>query len=274
MSASGFLLTSRAISGAEVVELISGAVLGTVYDTLVDLDDRKVDCLGILPASWYQGGTILAVTDILGYDEGVLLIEKATDLVSPRLKDVKPNKNLTGVKELTSRTVVDKAGHVYGRVLAVLFDSKGKICGLEVEKEVIERIINVDKIIAIGDKYIIVELTKESAGGEEEDKGKKVFEGETLDAQKAGALRVASSVNSISEELSEFSQLGKFKGRRLEFYLDKPSPVSFITEGGETIVSVGERLTPYVLNRLLSEGLLQELYTVFPEEENSSNFSS
>ncbi len=279
--------SSRQLFGSEVVELLSGAVLGTVFDTLIDLDKGEAKFLGILPASWYQGGTVLSVEDIIGFDEGVLLIEKAGNLTHLQSKDAKHKDRLMGVRDLVNRTVIDKSGAVYGKVLGVIFSRKGKITGLEVEKEILERTISVAKIVAIGEKYIIVDLEKEAGGGAEEDKSKEVERGGEMEAKgkKAKALKVAvphespsavvsarrsaSARGKAEMELSDLMGIGQVKGRRLENLVDKPSPVSFFNEHGEPIVSAGERLTPNVLNKLLGEGLLQELFTALPEHQNN-----
>lgn len=265
--------TSRTIEGCEVVEAVSGAVLGTVFDTLIDLEAGKLEYLGILPASWYQGGTVLPVEKVLGHDEGVLLIERASHLISLQSKESKPRKKLVGIRELRNRIVIDKSGLVYGRLLGVVFGDNGRIVGLEVEKDILERTVPVQKVIAIGEKYIIIDVAKEAHGigreGESEkkseEKGGEVGLSQSLTAEKV--VKVAKAHTGSRSDLSTISQASKFQRRSLEKIVNEFSPVSFVTDKGEEIVRKGERLTPMVLNRLLGEGLLHELLASFPEEE-------
>ncbi len=275
-------LSSRALTGAEVVELLSGAVLGTVFDTLIDADTFKVKYLGILPASWYQGGTVLAVDKVLGFDERVLLIEKASHLGSLQDKEQK-KQNLLGMRELNSRNVIDTSGILHGRILGLVFRKDGEITGIEVEKEVLEREIPIRRIVAVGERYVIVELA-EAKEGEEGVSGetKKADAGRDEGSEFTGAkpLRVATPASDSTPKkppraeapsdgrtsLSEVMPFSQVRGRKLENIIGKASPLTIMNERGETLVNMGDVLSPTVINKLLEEGLLGELFQALPDD--------
>jgi len=279
-------LSSRSLIGAEVIELVSGAVLGSVYDSLIDLDSFEVAYLGLIPAYWYQGGTVLPISHIRGFDENVVLIERASQLVSLQGKESsKDKKALVGVRHLQGRIVVSSSGDVIGGLLGISFDRSGKILGVEVEKEVLQKNLAITRIIAVGDKYIVVELVAEGEGakaGGEQESGRADKPTEADKAKQASKLKVASPTPAKGEasdpavrrvdlpgELSQFAGTSQLKARRLDNIVGKTSPTTIVNRLGEAIVHSGDILTLSVVNRLLNEGLLSELFHAFPNDQEA-----
>lgn len=252
--------STRQLEGAEVVELVSGKVVGSLMEAIINPAGR-VEYLGILPQVWHEGGMMLSPSDILGFDDGVVLIERASCTTSYRQAKLK--KSCFTTKELRQRVVIDRTGHVHGKPVAAIFDSSGRILEFEIDKDLVLHSLPVAKIIAVGPKYIVVELTREGAAeAQEPAPPEQVVEMPPERRQAKPESRVASSGDgeTLAAALNDESDLEVLRDRQLEFVLGKQSPITLQNPSGETVVEAGQVLTSPILNRLVEEGLLQQVF--------------
>ncbi|OPX22250.1 MAG: hypothetical protein B1H03_04895 [Planctomycetales bacterium 4484_113] len=252
--------STRELEGAEVIELVSGKVVGSLLEAIINPSGR-VEYLGILPQAWHKGGTVLSPRDILGFDDGVLLIERASRLTS--YQQAKLKKSFFSTKELKQRIVIDRTGHLHGKPVAAIFEANGLITELEVDKDLVLHTLPIASIIAVGPKYIVVDLAEEGeAEAAEPPSPKKVVEMPTEKQEAKPASRVAASRNGDDLEvaLSGDSEPRTGREEQLEFILGKHSPLTLETPSGDTVVKAGQVLTFPILNRLMEEGLLQQVF--------------
>jgi len=258
--------STRQLEGAEVVELVSGKVVGSLVEAIINPVGR-VEYLGILPETWHKGGNVLSPGDIIGFDDGVVLIERASTLTSYQQAKLKSNYFTT--KELRQRTVIDRSGHLHGRPVAAIFEANGRITELEVDKELVLDTLSIASIIAVGPKYIVVEL---AAGRETAAAGphspERVVELPSEKREDAPESRVAAEGNGedLVIALSEESQPASAREQQLEYVLGKKCPLTLRTASGETVVKAGQVLTSPLLNRLMEEGFLQQVFLAVASE--------
>jgi uncharacterized protein YrrD len=272
MQEHGKIYNTRDLLKAEVVDLQSGSVLGTVIEAILSTGKATVEFLGVLPAEWHKTGLLLRTDDIVGFDESVILISSAERLVNYAEKHIK--KDFVSCSELNRLTLIDQKGQVYGNPVGVIFNQAGRIIALEAEKDLVMQMVTLEGIAAVGERYAVVEVSTEA---ELEAEPKQVAE--RREAPEAAVLEDATaelldSAEDDSGNGEDTPPAGVYRERQIRYMLGKPSPVTLNGRTGMPVVTSGETISSAVINRLIEEGLLSQLFvalTVGREALSSSD---
>lgn len=258
MQEHGKIYNTRDLLKAEVVDLESGSVLGTVIEAILSTGEATVEFLGILPTEWHKTGLLLRTDDIVGFDESVILIPSAERLVSYTEKQIK--KDFVSCSELNRLTLIDQKGQVYGNPVGAIFNQSGRIIALEAEKDLVVQMVTLSGIVAVGPRYAVVNVSPETELEAEparlparEEAPKPVI----LEAV-AGEVVEAAEDDSGNGEDEPPSVL--YRERQIRYMLGKPSPVTLNGRLGAPVVTSGETISSAVINRLIEEGLLSQLF--------------
>jgi uncharacterized protein YrrD len=255
----GKTFNTRELLKADVVELATGSVVGRVVEAIVNTRLGIVEYLGVRPMQWYRPGVLLKISDILGFDESVLLI-RSESVFSPF--DAKQHaRNSITCSELYSLTLIDQVGHVLGNPVGAVFSPAGRILAIEAEKDLVVHIINLGRIIAVGDRFVVVDLMLRNEpppanGANNADS--------SVAAKDAGAsenkAQAAAEDDGANDNGGRDSLAAKYRERQMHFMLGKTSPLTLNGKNGSPIISLGETITGPVVNRLVDEGVLNEVF--------------
>jgi len=258
MQEHGKIYNTRDLLKAEVVDLESGSVLGTVIEAILSTRKATVEFLGVLPVEWHKTGLLLRTGDIVGFDESVILIPSAERLVSYTEKQIK--KDFVSYSELNRHTLIDQKGQVYGNPVGVIFNQSGRIIALEAEKDLVVQMVTLSGIVAVGPRYTVVNVgpeTRLEAKPAQPPAGKKTPDPVILQAA-AGEVVEEAKDDSGNGEDEPSSPL--YRERQIRYMLGKPSPVTLNGRSGTPVVTSGETISSAVINRLIEEGLLSQLF--------------
>lgn len=251
------LYNTRELLKADVVELATGSLVGTVAETIVNTAAGTVEYVGILPAQWYMPGLLLRAADIVGFDENILLIKSRDRLLD--YKESRIKKECATSSGISALTLIDQEGHVYGKPVGAVFDPTGRITALEAEKDLVVHVVELGRIVAVGDRFIVVSLHGESVAGTGDDGGKpKPVEAPRKQPAPGEGERVAATPRLELEDDSDLQT--KYRERQIEYLLGKRSPMALNARNGTPLVKVGETLTSKSVSLLIDEGLLDQVF--------------
>jgi len=262
---------TRDLLNAEVVELATGSVLGTVIEAILSVRKSSVEYLGVLPAEWYQPGLLLRTGDIMGFDESVLLVPGADRLLPYYDKQIK--KDFVPTSGLTRLILIDQQGQVYGRPVGAVFDRSGLIVAMEAEKDLVVQAVQLAEIVAVGDRYVVIRV-----GPRGETTGR--AQPRKATPERGVVSDVAPDIIPAPEDDSGNGENGPvslmYRERQIRYMLGKPAPLTLSGRSGQPVITSGETITSAVVNRLIEEGLLNQVFIALtvdrgqlPPEEGS-----
>jgi uncharacterized protein YrrD len=255
----GKTYNTRELLKADVVELATGSVVGQVVEAIVNARLGVVEYLGVRPVQWHRPGVLLKTGDILGFDESVLLIrsESAFSPFDPKQHE----RNAITCSELYALTLIDHEGHVLGNPVGIIFSATGRILAIEAEKDLVVHVINLGRILAVGDRFVVVDmmLRKEPRGGEDNGSPAGTPAVHEADANAHLSHAPADDVNP-NDNGGHDSLAAKYRERQVQFMLGKISPLTLNDKNGSPVISLGETITGPVVNRLVEEGVLNEVF--------------
>lgn len=258
MQEHGKIYNTRDLLKAEVVDLESGSVLGTVIEAILSTGKASVEFLGVLPAEWHKTGLLLRTGDIVGFDESVILISSAERLVGYAEKHIK--KDFVSCSELKRLTLIDQNGQVYGNPVGVIFNQSGRIIALEAEKDLVMQMVTLESIVAVGTRYAVAKVSAEAeleAEPVQSSERREVSETTLMEDATAEVLDAAEDDSGNGEDTAS---TGIYRERQIRYMLGKPSPVTLNGRAGTPVVTSGETISSAVINRLIEEGLLSQLF--------------
>jgi len=259
MQEHGKIYNTRDLLKAEVVDLESGSVLGTVIEAILSTGEATVEFLGILPTEWHKTGLLLRTGDIVGFDESVILIPSAERLVHYTEKQIK--KDFVSCSELNGLTLIDQKGQVYGNPVGAIFNQSGRIIALEAEKDLVVLMVTLSGIVAVGPRYAVVNVSPEAeleAEPAQPPAREEAPEPVVLQDVAEEVMDAADEDDSGNGEDEPSSIL--YRERQIRYMLGKPSPVTLNSRLGAPVVTSGETISSAVINRLIEEGLLSQLF--------------
>ncbi len=274
MDEQGKTYNTRDLLRAEVVELASGSVLGSVVEAILSTRKAIVEYLGILPVEWFRPGLLLRTEDIVGFDESVILVPSAEHLITYNEKQIK--KDFLSCSELKRLTLIDQKGQVYGNPVGAVFNHFGRIIALEAEKDLVVQMIMLQDVIAVGSRYLVVHVSAEEnlrAAPEAKVSGKDSRAPRMVEGVPEERLVTAKEDDAGNGGDGQASVL--YRERQIRYMLGKPSPLSLNGRSGSPIVTAGETISSSIINRLIEEGLLNQIFIALtvergqiPEERN------
>jgi uncharacterized protein YrrD len=266
MEESAKLYNTRELLKADVVELATGSLVGTVAETIVNTAAGTVEYVGILPAQWYMPGLLLRAAEIIGFDENILLIKSRDRLLD--YKESRIKKDCAASSDISALTLIDQEGHVYGKPVGAVFDPTGRIIAFEAEKDLVVHVVELGRIVAVGDRFIVVSLRGAREAGTGEDGGTpKPAEAPKQRAVPDESERVAASPRLELEDDSDLQT--KYRERQFEYLLGKRSPMTLNGRGGTPLVKMGETLTSKAISVLIGEGLLDQVFMALTVDRGS-----
>lgn len=258
MQEHGKIYNTRDLLKAEVVDLESGSVLGTVIEAILSTGEATVEFLGILPTEWHKTGLLLRTGDIVGFDESVILIPSAERLVHYTEKQIK--KDFVSFGELNLLTLIDQKGQVYGNPVGAIFNQSGRIIALEAEKDLVVQMVTLSGIVAVGPRYAVVNLSPTTELEAEPAQPSAREETPEPVILEAVAGEVVEAVEDDSGNGEDVPSSVMYRERQIRFMLGKPSPLTLNGRSGTPVVTSGETISSAVINRLIEEGLLSQLF--------------
>lgn len=250
---------TRELLNADVVELTSGSVVGKVAEAIINTRTGTIEFLGIRPAQWHEPGLLLNTADILGFDETVLLIRDFALLVP--MDEGKQEAHYETCSDLYRLTLIDVEGHVLGRPVGCVFNASGHIVALEAEKDLVVHFVSLGRIIAVGNRFVVADLKQQP--GHSERAG--------LPTEHSAALKREGRAGEISVRLTKEEDAGddngrhgsigaKYRERQVQLMLGKVSPIALNGKSGQPVISLGETITGRIINRLIDEDLLNDVF--------------
>jgi len=267
MEESGKLYNTRELLEADVVELATGSLVGTVAETIVNVAAGTVEFVGILPVQWYRPGLLLRSADIVGYDENTLLIKSRDRLLD--YKESRIKKDCAASSVISTLTLIDQEGHVYGRPVGAVFDGTGRITAFEAEKELVVHMVALDRIVAVGDRFIVVSVRGSCSPKDADEDGKPEPAGE-LKPQAGAPPEDERAAASQRLELEDDSDLqSRYRERQIEYLLGKRSPMTLNGRDGSPLLKIGDTLTSKSISQLIDEGLLDQVFMALTVDRDS-----
>lgn len=254
MEEHGKTYNTRELLKADVVELKSGSVVGRVAEAIVNTRLGAVEFLGIRPAQWHEPGLLLKTADILGFDETVLLIRDCAALAP--FDEGKQEAHYATCSDLYRLTLIDEEGHVLGRPVGCVFSASGHIVALEAEKELVVHFVSLGRIIAVGDRFVVADLKHQASEMNIESAGHGAPKQET----RAAEVAVRYPDGGGDDGSSRGSIGAKYRERQVQLMLGKVSPVALNGKNGHPVISLGETITGRLINRLIDEDLLNDVF--------------
>lgn len=255
MEEHGKTYNTRELLKADVVELKSGSVVGRVAEAIVNTRLGTVEFLGIRPEQWHDPGLLLSTADILGFDETVLLIRDGA-LLAP-FDDSKREAQYATCTDLYKLTLIDDEGRVLGRPVGCVFSASGHIVALEAEKDLVVHFVSLGRIIAVGDRFVVADLKQQASEMHIDTTGHGVPKHETRAAEVA--VRYPDGGGDDGNG-SRGSIATKYRERQVQLMLGKVSPVTLNGKNGQPIISMGETITGRIVNRLIDEDMLNDVF--------------
>ncbi len=253
MEEHGKTYNTRELLKADVVELTSGSVVGSVAEAIVNTQLGIVEFLGIRPAQWHEPGLLLKTADILGFDDSVLLIHDGSALAA--FNEGMGEARYVTCTEIYRLTLIDNEGHVLGRPVGCVISASGHIVALEAEKDLVVHFVSLGRIIAVSQRFVVADLKQQPGHGQRGAAPRR--EGRAGES----AVRLAQEEDVATDDNSRHGSIAaKYRERQVQLMMGKVSPVTLNGKNGHPIVSPGETITGRVINRLIDEELLNDLF--------------
>ncbi len=247
---------TRELLKADVVELASGSVVGRVVEAVVNTRSGAVEYLGVRPVQWHRPGVLLKTSDIIGFDESVLLVSSENVLAAynPKLHE----KNCITCSDLYSLVLIDHEGHVLGNPVGCVFSPAGNIIAIEAEKDLVVHVVSLGRIVAVGDRFVVVDIRERHEPPPFTESARSAA---PLLREHAPAMSHPPAAEIDADNNGGHDSLAaKYRERQVQFMLGKTSPLTLNGNNGNPIISIGETITGPVVNRLVEEGVLNQVF--------------
>jgi uncharacterized protein YrrD len=246
---------TRELLKADVVELASGSVVGRVVEAVVNTRSGAVEYLGVRPVQWHKPGALLKTSDIIGFDESVLLVSSESVLAAynPKIHE----KHTVTCSELRTLILLDHEGHVLGNPTGCFFSPDGKIVAFEAEKDLVVHVVHLGRIVGVGERYFIVDTRISQAPPSYSGIESPSF---PLPDEQAAAAHPLFPKADAGDNGGNGDLAAKYRERQIQYILGKISPLTLSGKNGSPIISMGEIITSSVVSRLVEEGELNQVF--------------